>query len=76
MKDKLVALEFFSTETEAAVAKGFLETNGITAYIFDNDPAGRLSFRIGTNLDFTIRLMVDSSDLNDARELLRRNKNS
>jgi len=71
MEDSLVALEFFSTETEAAVVKGFLEANDITAYIFDNDPAHRFSFRVGTNLDFTIRLMVNSSVLNEARELLR-----
>lgn len=65
-----MVLECFSTETEAAVARSFLEANSIIAYIFDNDPAHRFSLRIGTNLDFTIRLMVNSSDLNDARKLL------
>ncbi|MFH1902563.1 MAG: DUF2007 domain-containing protein [Candidatus Omnitrophota bacterium] len=70
MEDKLVVLELFSDETEAAVVKGFLEANDITACIFDNDPAHRFSFRRGTNLDFAIRLMVGSSDLQAARELL------
>lgn len=71
MAEKLVLLEEFSNETEAAVAKGFLEVNGISAHVFDNDPARRLSLRMGTNLDFGIRLMVSSSDLQEARELLK-----
>ena len=70
MEDKPVILEFFSDETEAAVAKGFLEVNGITAYIFDNDPARRFSLRGGTNLDFGIRLMVNSTDLCEAQKLI------
>ena len=38
MEGKLVVLEFFSNETEAAIARGFLEANGINAYIFNNSP--------------------------------------
>ena len=65
-----MVLELFSHETETAVAQSFLEANGITAYIFDNDPARRFSLRRGTNLDFAVRLMVSSSDFQEARELL------
>lgn len=75
MEDKLVVLEFFSEETEAAVAKGLLEVNGISAYVFDNDPAHRLSLHVGTNLDFGVRLMISSSDLQEAQKLLKEQSN-
>lgn len=71
MEDKLVALEFSGTETEANIARGFLEANGITVYVFDNDPAHYCSFRTGTNRDFAIRLMVNSADLEKAQKLLK-----
>lgn len=74
MEDKLVVLEFFCNETEANVAKGFLEANDITAYVFDNDPARRFSLHTGANLDFAVRLMVNSSDLEEARNLLKNNR--
>ena len=74
MEDKLVALEFFSDETEATVAKGFLEANGITAYIVDNDPGCIRSLHTGANVNFAVRLMVGSSDLKKAQKLLRRKK--
>ena len=67
-----MVLELFPGETEAAIAKGFLEANGINVYIFNSDPAGRVSIQVGTNLDFATRLMVASSDFNDARELLKK----
>ena len=76
MENKLVALEFFSTEAEASIAKGFLEANGITAYIFDSDPGLIRSLHLDSNVNFLIRLMVESSVLNEAQELLKRNKNS
>ena len=70
MKDKLIVLEIFPNETEANVAKGFLEANGITTCVFDNDPACQLSLHAGTNLDFTVKLMVNSSDFQEAKKLL------
>ena len=68
--DKLIVLEIFSNEIDANVAKGFLEANGITTRVFDNDPACQLSLHAGTNLDFTVKLMVNSSDFQEAQKLL------
>ena len=70
MKDKLIVLEIFPNETEANIAKSFLEANGITTCVFDNDPACQLSLHAGTNLDFTVKLMVNSSDFQGAKKLL------
>jgi hypothetical protein len=70
MKDRLIVLEIFSNEIDANVTRCFLETNGITAYVFDNDPAHRFSLHAGTNLDFAVKLMVNSSDFQEAQKLL------
>ena len=67
-------LKLFSDETEAAVAKGFLEANDITACIVDSDPGCIRSLHIGVNVNFPVRLMVNTSDLKKAQELLRREK--
>jgi len=69
MKDKLVILEIFSNEAEALVARSFLEASGITCYIFKDDPAGYISFRI-INPSFGTRLMVKSSEREEAHRLL------
>lgn len=76
MEEGLVVLEFFADATQATIARGFLEANGIVVYLFDSDPAGQLSLHQGTNPDFAVRLMVDPSDIQDAKELLEGLKNN
>ena len=71
MEDKLVLLEKFSNETEAYIAQGFLESCGIPSYVF----SGGLHLRrytVGSDIEGRARtkLMVSSSDLKAARELL------
>jgi hypothetical protein len=69
LKGELVVLEIFSNEAEALVARSFLEANGVTSYIFRDDPAGYFSLRV-SNPSFGTRLMVRSSEMEEARKLL------
>jgi len=69
LNEELTLLEIFSNEAEALVARSFLEASGITCYIFKDDPAGYISFRI-INPSFGTRLMVKSSEMEEARKLL------
>lgn len=71
MDDNLVFLKEFSDETEAHIAQGFLESCGIPAYVL----SGGLHLRryiVGSDIERRARtkLMVSSSDLQSARELL------
>ena len=71
MEDELVLLKEFSNETEAYIAQGFLESCGIPSYFF----SGGLHLRhytVGFDVESRARtkLMVSSSDLKAARELL------
>ena len=71
MEDELVVLQEFSNETEAHIARGFLESCGIPSYVL----SGGLHLRryvIGADVERRARtkLMVLSSDLKEARELL------
>ena len=67
MKDELVVLEIFSNEAEALVVKSFLEASGVTSFIFRDVPAGS---PLKVNLFFGTRLMVKSSEMEEARKLL------
>jgi hypothetical protein len=71
MEDEFVVVEKFTSESLADVAKSFLEANGIPAFILTDDCGG---MRPWMSLVFPIKLMVNSSDLHEARELLRRKK--
>jgi hypothetical protein len=75
MEDKLVVLEKFSNEIEAHIAQGFLESCGIPSYVFSGGFHLR-RYIVGSDIEgrAMTKLMVSSSDLNEARELLRRNK--
>ena len=71
MEDELVLLKEFPNETEAYIAQGFLESCEIPSYVF----SGGLHLRryiIGFNVEgrSMTKLMVSSSDLKAARELL------
>lgn len=71
MEDELVLLKEFSNETEAYIAQGFLESCGIPSYVL----GGGLHLRryvIGADVErrAKAKLMVNSSDLQAARELL------
>ncbi len=62
-----MAVEKFTSESLACVAKSFLEANGIPSFISRDDCGG---MRPWMSLAFPIRLMVRLSDLKEARELL------
>lgn len=68
VNDSLEILETFLNESEADIVKGFLETNGIPAYIFRDDPVHQFSLGLKAP---RVKLMVSSSDLPKARELLK-----
>jgi len=68
MEDELVTVEKFNSESLADVARSFLEANGIPSFISRDDCGG---MRPWMSLVFPIRLMVRSSDLKEARELLK-----
>ena len=71
MEDELVLLEEFSNETEAYIAQGFLESCEITSDVFSGGRHLR-HYVIGSDIEGRTRrkLMVNSSDLQEARELL------
>lgn len=61
---KLVAVHECANLGEANIAKGLLESNGIPAFIFQNNRAEGLS------MIYSIRLMVASFDKEEALKLL------
>lgn len=63
-ENKLVEVHEFSNLGEANIAKGLLESNGIPAFIFQDNRAEGLSIM------YRIRLMVTSTDKEEALELL------
>jgi cytochrome c551/c552 len=71
MEDEFAVVEKFTGESLAYVAKSFLEANGIPAFLSRDDCGG---MRPWMSIVFPIRLMVSSSDLQEAQELLRRKK--
>lgn len=70
MEDNLAAVEKFTSESRANVAKSFLEANGIPAFLSKDDCGG---MRPWMSLAFPIRLMVNLFDLQEAQELLKDN---
>ena len=67
-EEDLVEVHEFSNLGEANVAKGLLESNGIPAFIFQDNRAEGLSMM------YRIRLMVTSTDKEDALKLLSHDK--
>ncbi len=68
-QDTLVLLETFSTDAEAHIVAGMLESNGIPCCI-DNQIFGSSVYPIGFSSLGGIRVMVLSRDLDRARSLL------
>lgn len=67
MHVELVEASTFYNDLEAHIAKGLLEDNGIDAYLRRDDCGG-----MEPQLQITegIKLMVDSTQLNSAKEIL------
>jgi len=61
----LVAAAMFYNSLEAGLARGLLDSEGIDALLFDFN-----SSMEGASLLVPIRLMVDESDLAEARRIL------
>lgn len=61
----LVAAASFYNSMEAGLARGLLDSEGIEALLFDFN-----SSMEGASLLVPIRLMVDESDLDEARRIL------
>ncbi|MFH2069560.1 MAG: hypothetical protein ABII89_08910 [Candidatus Omnitrophota bacterium] len=72
MENELVVLQEFSNETEAHIARGFLESCGIPSYVFGRGLHLR-RYVIGADVERRARtkLMVRLPDLQKARELLK-----
>jgi hypothetical protein len=60
----LVEVDEFTNLAEANIAKGLLESNGIPAFVFQDNRA------YGFSMIYRIRLMVTTFDEKEARELL------
>lgn len=58
--DDLVCVQIFNSRVEAEIAKGFLESNGISATISADDAGG----------DSGVRLLVAKKDEKKAKEVL------
>ena len=63
--DKLARVTNFLNTNEAYIAKGLLESEGIEAWVFDEQGAGYTPFVVGG-----VRLMVRRSDLENAINIL------
>ena len=68
----LVLLEEFPSSFAANVAKGFLESQGIETFIFDQFTQ---NMALGTG-SFYVRLMIGADDLDAARTLLAKQNRS
>lgn len=66
MSDQLVTVAIFVTAHEAAMARGFLEANGIDVFLAD-EAMSRIYLTVVTG---GIKLQVRAEDADTARELL------
>ena len=67
MREDLVIIKKYLNETEANIAKGLLESNKISAIIIKDNCGG---MRPHMSYAFPVRLMVKSSDKEEALKLL------
>ncbi|MDD3803399.1 MAG: DUF2007 domain-containing protein [bacterium] len=67
MNGKIALLKKFSTREEAEIAKGLLESNNIRVILKSDDASG---FYPQMDLSMGVKLFVDESDLEEAKELL------
>ncbi len=66
--DDLVVIKTFNTREEAEVVKGFLDSNGIKAFLLTDDASGSYS---NLTLVHGIRLMVNTKDKEKAIKALK-----
>jgi len=66
--NEIVLLQTFSTDSEAHLVQGYLQSHGIEA-ILDNETFSRI-YPLGFSGWTGIRMMVRRCDLNEARRLL------
>jgi hypothetical protein len=67
MNTQLTTVETYGSEIEAELARGLLETAGITAFVFKDDGGGMVpSMQRWTG----VRLLVTQADAAAAREIL------
>lgn len=67
MRDEMVVVKVFSNETEAIIAKGLLESEGIIALIRKDDVGGMLPPLQQT---MGVKLLVDKQDKDKALSIL------
>jgi hypothetical protein len=67
MRDEMVVVKVFSSETEAIIAKGHLESEGITALIRKDDVGGMLP---PLQQAIGVKLLVDKHDKDKALSIL------
>lgn len=67
--DDLVCVKIVNSRVEAEIAKGFLESNGISATIFTDDAGGAYPYPFQPNIE-GVRLMVAKKDEKRAKEIL------
>lgn len=65
---KLVTVNSYSSRTEAEIAKGLLESNGIKSVIISDDAGGMYPFPMASK--FGVELKISEKDLVKAKELL------
>lgn len=67
MADEMVIVKVFGSETEAEIAKGRLESEGITALITKGDVGGMYPSLQQTE---GVKLLVNQTDADEARNIL------
>ncbi len=68
MSSQLTVVEVFNNQVEAEIAKGHLEASGIEAFVSKDDCGGTYP---AMQLTRGVRLLVSSSDVEKAKEILR-----
>lgn len=67
MRDEMTVVKVFSNETEAVIAKGHLESEGIRALIRKDDVGGMLP---PLQQSMGVKLLVNKNDVDKANEIL------
>lgn len=67
MTEKMVVIKIFSSETEAAIVRGRLESEGITAIITKDDGGGMLP---PLQQSMGVKLLVNENDVKKAKGIL------
>ncbi|AFL96747.1 putative signal transducing protein [Ornithobacterium rhinotracheale] len=69
--DELITLETFTNAFEAEVVKGRLESEGVKAYLFNENSVYTLGFTV--NEAGEIQLKINAKDLDKAKHILEKN---